>query len=396
VTPADFAAGRDPAARYAIVERYTADQSSLFTLGGHYDVADTTRDGVTLSIRVNGVTIHTQQIYNADNGHRYDFALEHVVLAAGDHVDFVVSSGGNAAGDVTARRIQITAEEPLRPPGGSGDFSAATSSVMADLGSGQATVEGDVRRIAANDLYGSAFADRLYGNSSNNLINAGSGDDRLYGRDGQDHLTGGAGDDRLDGGRGADLLEGGSGNDTYFVDHTDDRAIERAGQGVIDTVYTLTTYTLGDNIERLLLGGNVNINGSGNGLDNVIKGNRGDNTIRGNGGADRLWGGDGADRFVFAHVEGARGKDFIADFVSGQDQIVLDRGAFSALADLGAGRLGDLPQVSAAAASDHHLFYDPFTATLYYDPDGSGSMVASPIVSFRGEVDLQAGDIVLI
>jgi hypothetical protein len=58
--------------------------------------------------------------------------------------------------------------------------------------------------------------------------------------------------------------------------------------------------------------------------------------------------------------------------------------------------LGDLPQVSPAAASDHHLFYDPFTATLYYDPDGSGSMVASPIVSFRGEVDLQAGDIVLI
>lgn len=396
VTPADFAAGRDPAARYAVVERYTAGESGVFTLTGHYDVSDATRDGITISIRINGTTIQTQRVYNTSNGHQYDFSLEHVALTAGDSVDFIVSSGRNAAGDVTARRIQITAEEPLRPSGSSGDFSGAASAVFADLAKGEVTIGNQLRQFSASTLWGSAHGDRLYGDAANNIIYGAGGEDRLYGRDGQDHLLGGAGDDRLDGGGGADLLEGGSGNDIYFVDHAGDRAVEQAGDGNTDTVYTVVTYALGDHVERLLLGGSAAISGTGNSLDNVIKGNSGSNTIRGNGGADRLWGGAGADSFVFEHLEGPRGKDFIADFVSGQDVITLDRVAFSALAELGAGRLTTLPVASHAATSDQHLFYDPFTATLYYDSDGSGSALASAVVSFRAGVDLQAGDILLI
>jgi Ca2+-binding RTX toxin-like protein len=48
-------------------------------------------------------------------------------------------------------------------------------------------------------------------------------------------LIGNSGNNTLDGGGGADTMSGGSGNDNYYVDHSGDRVIEVAEQG-IDTI----------------------------------------------------------------------------------------------------------------------------------------------------------------
>ncbi|MDH4234409.1 MAG: hypothetical protein OEV15_04660, partial [Gallionella sp.] len=70
----------------------------------------------------------------------------------------------------------------------------------------------------------------------------------------------------------------------------------------IDTVESMVSYTLGDNVENLILSeyGGSTINGTGNALDNVIVGNAGNNTLNGGAGADTMIGGAGDDTY---HVD---------------------------------------------------------------------------------------------
>lgn len=147
---------------------------------------------------------------------------------------------------------------------------------------------------AAEALFSAVPPLDLTGTAGNDLLEGGAGDDRL---------SGGAGNDTLNGGAGADTMIGGTGNDLYYVDNRGDRITELAGGG-IDTVRASITYNLGANLENLILTGNGNINGAGNGLANTITGNAGDNVLRGQGGHDRLNGGAGRDR-----LEGGAGDD---------------------------------------------------------------------------------------
>ena len=119
-------------------------------------------------------------------------------------------------------------------------------------------------------------------------------------------LTGNDYDNRLDGGAGIDVLEGKGGNDTYVLDTLADQIIETSGGG-FDTVEIGLTYTLGDNLEGLLLTGIANIDGTGNDSDNTLVGNEASNTLlggigddwlSGQGGNDVLDGGVGADRMT--------------------------------------------------------------------------------------------------
>lgn len=57
------------------------------------------------------------------------------------------------------------------------------------------------------NLVGSAFADKLYGNEINNVINGGVGNDLIFGGHGNDSLIGGAGDDQITGGDGIDTVQ---------------------------------------------------------------------------------------------------------------------------------------------------------------------------------------------
>ncbi len=78
--------------------------------------------------------------------------------------------------------------------------------------------------------------------------------------------------DTLDGLGGADTMTGGNDNDLYFVDNTGDVIVEVATGGV-DTVSSTIDYTLGNNLENLILGGAGNLSGTGNNLNNIITGN---------------------------------------------------------------------------------------------------------------------------
>lgn len=116
----------------------------------------------------------------------------------------------------------------------------------------------------------------------------------LVGTSGNDSLVGGAGNDFLDGLAGTDTLRGGAGDDTYTVDATGDVITENVNEGY-DTVYSSATYTLPANVEKLVLTGTNNRNGTGNALNNVLTGNSGANSLTGGSGNDTLDGAGASD-----------------------------------------------------------------------------------------------------
>lgn len=126
------------------------------------------------------------------------------------------------------------------------------------------------------------------GNTLNNMIT---------GNTANNSLTGGAGDDTLIGGGGTDTLVGGTGNDHYIYNNTSYVITENANEG-IDTVESSFTYTLGANLEKLVLASNLLINGTGNAANNVITGNDRDNVLNGAAGTDTMIGGGGYDTYI--------------------------------------------------------------------------------------------------
>jgi hypothetical protein len=86
-----------------------------------------------------------------------------------------------------------------------------------------------------------------------------------------------------------------AGDTTYVATSSTSVFIETADGGK-DTVKSAFSYTLGPNLEKLILTGSATINGTGNELDNYIAGNKVANVLHGGDGADTLVGGGGADQ----------------------------------------------------------------------------------------------------
>ncbi len=214
--------------------------------------------------------------------------------------------------------------------------------------------------LGGNDtLDGGAGNDTLAGNGGNDSLQGGLGDDELHTDGGKDTVDGGAGADTLvlageladyarekvsatdlrlthkaggdtvlvrnveqfhfDSGtlglddvtfnvasaandtiastQADDVLAGGAGNDVYVLGHYGVKIVELANGGS-DTVRSDLGYALGENVEALVLTGDMAADGTGNGLNNVITGNSADNTLDGGIGKDTLAGGAGNDVYV--------------------------------------------------------------------------------------------------
>jgi Ca2+-binding RTX toxin-like protein len=207
----------------------------------------------------------------------------HNVLTGGAGDDVLEGGGGNDTLD-----------------GGSGNdtasYASATSMVEVDLrvAGAQSTLgAGDDTLIGIENLTGSAFNDRLTGNSGDNLLIGGAGDDRLSA------ITGGN-----------DTLRGGAGGDTYVIGQANVTIEETAAfnGSHVDAVWltgTFGSYTLGTNLEALTSFASVGGTLVGNDQDNLIEGSAHNDVIVGGLGDDVLDGYTGVDTLDYSGNTGS-------------------------------------------------------------------------------------------
>jgi Ca2+-binding RTX toxin-like protein len=181
--------------------------------------------------------------------------------------------------------------------------------------------------------------------SYGNTLNAQDGNDTfIFGYDAANNIVNaGNGNDVIDLGYRSknNKLSGGLGDDVYIIHTGDDTITEKLGEGN-DTVQSSVNYTLGANLENLILSAYAN-NGTGNEINNTITGNSGYNTLDGGAGADILIGGAGSDTlkgglgsdtYVFKPLDGtANGGLGVDTIVSGGFVSNLD-GLFQAEEDI--------------------------------------------------------------
>ena len=334
---------------------------------------------------------------------------ENLVLIGGSAIDGIGNSQANAiTGNDAANYLK----------GNSGDDSLVG-------GAGNDTLDGDSGADTmvggtGDDLYTFSTADNLIvenasegadavqtstsytldANVENLVLTGSSGisgtgnalDNVLTGNSGANLLTGGSGNDTLNGGSGADTMQGGTGDDTYAVDSSSDVVTENASEGT-DTVQSSVGYSLGANLENLLLTGSSAINGTGNSSGNVITGNSSSNL---------LTGGSGSDKFVFQDALGPGNVDTVTDFSTGTDLLRLDDDIFAVLSGLSTPPFS-LPGANfianasgTAGDSDDYIIYNTSTGRLYYDADGNGAGASVHFATLQSAPALAASDIEVI
>ena len=149
-----------------------------------------------------------------------------------------------------------------------------------------------------NDTIYSSISYQLPDNVEN-LTLIGSGNINAVGNNLNNTITGNDFDNIINTVSGTNTAIGGKGNDTYIIseDNKNDIIVENVNEG-IDTIKSTVTYTLGENLENLVLDGEEAINGTGNSLDNYLEGNSADNTLNGGAGNDILYGNGGNDTLI--------------------------------------------------------------------------------------------------
>ncbi len=191
-----------------------------------------------------------------------------VVFSSNDS-SALLSSDTNGYGDVFVKDLVTGAIAVVSRPAGSGQANQASGNAEISAGGDWIVFESGATNLAGTDANGT-FSDVF--RVANPLLK--------------------------------DTLKGGAGNDTYVINRSD-IITENAGAGT-DTVRSSSSYTLGNNLENLVLTGSAGLNGTGNVLANVITGNAGANQLKGMDGNDILIGGAGADT-----SDGGNGADVI-------------------------------------------------------------------------------------
>lgn len=205
-----------------------------------------------------------------------------------DDVTFTIHDRGGR--DLLALQSDSSNQTINMAPGSVSSAYGARGNISIAIG----TIIEEVSAGRGNDtIKGNSTHNTIWGNAGSDVIYGGSGNDLLYGGAGNDRVTGSTGNDTLRGGEGADTLTGGVGDDRYVIDSSD-TIVEAAGGGV-DTVLAAFSYTLGSQVENLILNGSTNFNGTGNALSNQITGGAGNNVLTGLDGNDALNGGAGND-----------------------------------------------------------------------------------------------------
>lgn len=242
------------------------------------------------TLTVNGGTTTTATMDDGD---------DYVRLLSG--MATVDGGAGNDRFDITADGVNVS--------GG------ADNDLFNLLGGSNQTIHGDDGSDTVN----------ISADISNLTADLGTGDDTIVGHNHMvsGTISGGAGNDSFQDLDGANLiLAGGAGDDTYRISGTSFSATiqENAGEGT-DTVQSFLTYTLGANLENLTLLGTGAVNGTGNGLANVMVGNNAANTLTSLGGNDILYGNGGDDT-----LDGGTGSDTMYGGTGNDSYYVRDAG----------------------------------------------------------------------
>lgn len=254
-------------------------------------------DGADAIFASDGVSLDTLNILGKVIQTGDGFAAIHT---EGENMTINIAKGAQVSGDTG-----IFSESPE-----TGSTLKITVNGKLNAGQGFAIETADSKEIVDNN---GAITGKIY---------LGSGKDTFDNRDGT--LT--------------KNVQGGAGDDTLIVDDAKNKLIENGGSEGYDTVKSEVSYTLSQNVERLILLGNGNINGKGNNDQSDLYGNNGNNKLFGLDGSDildgkkgndKLTGGDDFDTFVFK--TGYR-HDTIMDFDAGEDK--LDLSKWNAIQDL--------------------------------------------------------------
>jgi Ca2+-binding RTX toxin-like protein len=249
----------------------------------------------------------------------------------------------------------------------------------------------------ARNATGNARDNHLIGNDMGNLLNGGRGGDTLEGGFGNDiylvdnkgdevveqnlsgfdtvratvalstafghveaydfsrvtqgvNFTGNSGSNSIWSSAFADTLKGGDGTDHYHLNNVGDRIQEAFGQGADTAFVTFSVSALWNNVENLYFEDTESTtawNGTGNGLNNIIRGNDGRNILTGAGGIDLLQGVGGNDV-----LRGGEGNDTLVGEV-GNDRLIGGDGNDTLLGELGDDRL------TGGAGEDLYFFNLP-------------------------------------